>query len=276
MKIGENELGPLQAAKVRLSFAAIWHAGAGGQPTPGAAGLSGPPLPEYPPPTSLTTDMPDVVALNGIVMQTGSILTRLIPQAEYDEMFRTYRKRCGADMAQEIEPTRAQVSCYLALVRERGTVAVDFAVWKCNADRNEKLRAMEGLRFTLDGKIVSLVTYGPGTLQEWILCYKVFRACAIMCGHISPEMLDRYQEEATALANDYPAYFWPLLYQTEVRARSEHLGRVARRLREEKEKADKEGRAHHYSAEHPWEAPWHDLVTVEDKFWEEQFENKNR
>ena len=167
IKIGENDLGPLQAANIRLVFAAVWHAGAGGALPQQAKDQAGPPLPNYPPPATLTPDMPDVIALNGLVMQTGSILTRLIPQAEYDEMFRTYRKRCGADMAQDVEPTRAQVSAYLALVKERATIAVDFAVWKPNADRNEKLRAMEGVRFTLDGKIVSLVTYGPGNIHEW-------------------------------------------------------------------------------------------------------------
>ena len=116
-------------------------------------------------PATLTADMPDVVAKR-TVMRVGGVLTRLIPQAEYDENFRTYRTRCGADMAQEVEATRAQVSAYLALLKERGTIAVDFAVWKPNADRNEKLRAMEGLRFTLDRKIVSLITYGPRPIQE--------------------------------------------------------------------------------------------------------------
>ena len=147
MKIGDNPLGPLQAAKVRLVFAAMWHAASGGTPTEAATAKAGPPLPDYPLPATLTTDMPDVVSLNGLVMQTGNILTRLIPQAEYDEMFRTYRKRCGAVMSQEVEPTSARASAYLALVKERGTIAVDFAVWKPNADRNEQ-NACYG-RFTL-------------------------------------------------------------------------------------------------------------------------------
>ena len=277
MKVGGMALGPLQAAKIRLVFAAIWHAAAGGHSPPGVAERVGPPLPTPPkPPTILSAEMQDVIPLKGVVIQTGNLLTKLIPQDEYDRLFKQYRVRCGADMAQAVEPTRVQVSCYLALVRERGTVAVDFAVWKANADRDEKIRATEGLRFSSEGKIEPLVMHGPATLAEWQLCFKVFRACAIMCDHISPEMLDRCMDRITTLATDHPTYLWPLLYQTDVRARSEHLGRIGRRLREEKEKADANNQPHPYDPARPWEQAWHELAVLEDRFWERQFEKKQR
>ena len=68
---------------------------------------------------------------------------------------------------------------------------------------------MEGLRWDLDGRMVPLVMYGPPTLAEWLKSYKVFRTCAIICGHVSPEMLDRYAEKITTLANGHPTYLWP-------------------------------------------------------------------
>ena len=121
MRLGGAALGPLQAAKVRLVFASIWHAGAGGHSPPGAAERVGPALPTPPlPATVLTSEMQDVIPLKGVVMQTGNLLTKLISQEDYDKMFKQHRVRCGADMAQAVEPTRVQVSCYVALVRERG------------------------------------------------------------------------------------------------------------------------------------------------------------
>ena len=44
--IGEAKPGPLQLAKVRLVFAAIWHAAQGGQPVPGQGVAAGPVLPD--------------------------------------------------------------------------------------------------------------------------------------------------------------------------------------------------------------------------------------
>ena len=79
LRMGGAPLGPLQAAKVRLVFAAIWHAGAGGVSPPGTAERVGPALPTPPmPATILTSDMPDVVPLKGTVVQTGKLLTKLI------------------------------------------------------------------------------------------------------------------------------------------------------------------------------------------------------
>ena len=175
-------------------------------------------------------------------------------------------------MSKEATPTRAQLSCYIALEKDRDSLAVDFAVWGPHADRREKIRAMEGLRWDLDGKMVPLVMYGPPTLAEWLKPYKVFRTCAIICGHVSPEMLDRYAEKITALANGHPAYLWPLVYQTDVHARSEQLDATGRRLRTEKEDADADGVRHPYDPEKPWERAWHDLTVSEKDFWYTEFE----
>ena len=93
-----------------------------------------------------------------------------------------------------------------------------------------------------------------------------------MCDHVSPEMLDRYMDRVAALATDHPTYLWPPLYQSEVRARSEHLARVGRRLREEKEKADVNNQPHPYDPAKPFEHAWYELAVLEDRYWEKQFE----
>ena len=84
--------------------------------------------------------------MNGCVAQTGSTYVRLMPKAEYEAMLKNYKKACGADMSKEATPSRAQLSCYIALEKDRDALAVDFAVWGPHADRKGKIRAMEGLR----------------------------------------------------------------------------------------------------------------------------------
>ena len=168
VKVNDAKPGPLQLAKIRLIFAAVWHAAAGGEAAPGRGAAVGPPLPDPPAPTSLTAGDLNAVAMNGCVTQTGTTYVRLISKAEYEDLLKNYKKACGADMSKEATPTRAQLSCYIALEKERDTLAVDFAVWGPRADRKESIRAMEWLRWDLDGKMVPLVIYGPPTLAEWL------------------------------------------------------------------------------------------------------------
>ena len=81
-----------------------------------------------PPPAGLTENSIDAVAMHGIVTQTGNTLVKLAPMKEYEALLNTYVDACGADMSKGATPTQAQVSCYLALAREGGSIAVDFAV----------------------------------------------------------------------------------------------------------------------------------------------------
>mgnify|MGYP001154455014 FL=1 len=53
----------------------------------------------------------------------------------------------------------------------------------------------------------------------------------------------------------------------DVHARGEHILRVARRLRAEKETADSEGKSHPYNPEKPWEEAWKQLTVGEERFW---------
>ena len=108
--------------------------------------------------------------------------------------------------------------------------------------------------------------------MEWVKCYRVWRSMVISKWFLNPEMTDRYCDRMNKYAHDYPAYLWPLLYQADVRARQERLARIARRLRAEKEEADKDGQRHPYDPAKPWERPFHDLVVNDDKFWEREFE----
>ena len=69
IKLDGFPLGPLQAAKIRLVFAAVWHVGTGGMVGHTTIQQASAPLPNPPAPPS--SDMPDVVALDGVVTQEG-------------------------------------------------------------------------------------------------------------------------------------------------------------------------------------------------------------
>ena len=65
------------------------------------------------------------------------------------------------------------------------------------------------------------------------------RGNACICErHLPAELLGRYRDDFNELADKYPELLWPLLYQSEVRNRSNNLLRWARKGREAKKAAE--------------------------------------
>eukprot|EP00971_Amphidinium_carterae_P172775 3425055-Amphidinium_carterae.1 len=90
---------------------------------------------------------------------------------------------------------------------------------------------------------------GPSTVEDWLSCYAVFRTAAIMLDLISPARLDAYKDFVVRQARTYGVLSWPILYQSEVRARLE----LAERLRREGQYQATSSERHPFSAAHPWE-----------------------
>ena len=117
IKVNEAAPGPLQLAKLHLFFAAAWHSGRGGDIDTAKTDTAAPTTVVAT--GALSLDMPDVVALNGIVAQVGTTLVKLMPQADYDALFPVCERACGAPMAEDAEPARVQMSAYKANIREK-------------------------------------------------------------------------------------------------------------------------------------------------------------
>ena len=273
VKLGEAGTAPnaLQHAKLRLFFAAAWHAGRGETSTTTSQAATSTAIVSTTGTVALHADMPDVVSMNGVLSQVGNVLVKLMPIAEYDALFPVFRRQCGAPMTEEQEPSRIQMSCYRENVKDKATLYVDFAVWGMHPNRSERLRAMEGVRLDSFGRLVPLVLYGPPDIKAWLKNYRIWRNAAIMMEHVPAETLSHYPDRVQGYADEFPEYLWPLLYQADVRARSEHLLKIARRCREAKQKADDDGVSHPYDPEKPWHYPFELLATAEDKFWNREF-----
>ena len=220
--------------------------------------------------------MPDVVSMNGVLTQIGNNLVKLMTVADYEALFPVFERQCAGPMLEEQEPTRVQVTCYKEVERVKKTLYVDFAVWGPHPNRSERLRAMEGVRLDAFGKLVPLVLYGPENISVWLKCFRIWRNATLMLEFVPQETLNHYPERVHEMADKYPDYLWPLLYQADVRARSEHLLKLARRCREAKKKADNDNVSHPYDPAKPWSYPFQLLAMGEKDFWDREFKEPAR
>eukprot|EP00971_Amphidinium_carterae_P091105 1803340-Amphidinium_carterae.1 len=84
---------------------------------------------------------------------------------------------------------------------------------------------------------------------------------------VCPSHCIMYRNHMAKLNDRYGQAVWGLLYQTDVRARKEHMIRVLRRLTELQ---DMGGAPYGFTEDRPWNAVWR--YTVEDDaFWSDEF-----
>ena len=105
------------------------------------------------------------------------------------------------------------------------------------------------------------------SIEDWVACFDIFRTLCLIFDIVSAERLDQYKDKIVGMARRYGPRCWPLVYQIESRTRSEHAGRVRRRLALEKTEALENGTRHPYNPLKPWEEVFAQLTLAETEWW---------
>ena len=95
------------------------------------------------PVATIVLDDLNTASLGGTVLQGSITKVKLIYLAKMREGRQRYREREGADPEKEEAPTREQASAFLALLEERESVSVDFAIFGPHGDRLMKMRKFD-------------------------------------------------------------------------------------------------------------------------------------
>ena len=102
-------------------------------------------------PPELTSASSNAVALNGVASQVGSVVAPLATNDFAKQVRTTYQRKAGGPLAQDVEPTRFQISAFDALLKADVDLNVDFAVWVQYGDRFLKKRAADGWKMGPNG-----------------------------------------------------------------------------------------------------------------------------
>jgi len=198
-------------------------------------------------------------------------------QKAYDE----YNKKMGSGMAgaepvvphPDEEPTGEQLTALKAVATSGAAIYADFAIWKPHANRLKKAILFQGLHIDSSGKVAIAEIKGPASFEEWEACWKIFRVAAIMLSLLSPAASDGYHDHIKRLHMRYGHMAWLLLYQADVRFRSEHVERIRRKgeLLLSKARAIGPQASCEYDSAMPWEFVYR-TGPDDFNFWQREFE----
>ena len=211
------------------------------------------------------------IKLSTIVDQANDLEIEPLAVADVEAAYAAYRAKMGDTPRPEEDLTPEQLGGLKALFASGAPPYVDLAVWGPFGRRIQKKLKLTGLVMTSGGTLQQAQLFGPPSVEEWQAGFAIFRTGAIMLEEISPATLGLWVKVITGYAARYGPEVWALVYQTDVRARLEHMERVRRIGASARAQAVDAGGTHAFNPNHPWE--WVFRQTAEDsQFWRRELE----
>ena len=108
----------------------------------------------------------------------------------------------------------------------------------------------------------------------WLECWNALGAILIATKSVNRSTLCAYKKFIESLAKSYGPVVWPLLYQTDVRCRSERIPLLRTRLVTAHNAAVTAGTPSAFDANRPWDAAFNECIVSQDSvaWWSKEFE----
>ena len=187
---------------------------------------------------------------------------------KYYEVFRALK---GHNPRPEEDITLEQLTGLQALFESGAAPYVDLSIWGPFGHRLQRKLKASGMVMGPDGVLQNIQFYGPPNVESWQAGFAVFRTGCIMLGEVSLSTLELWANMVGDYAARYGPSVWALLYQTEVRARSELLTRTKRAGAMAKAQAIKAGGTHPFDAAKPWDWVFREAAG-DSQFWRKELE----
>eukprot|EP00971_Amphidinium_carterae_P267919 5315259-Amphidinium_carterae.1 len=208
-----------------------------------------------------------MIKLSAVIDQTDGDEIRTLTPEEATKLYEQYTKVTGGMPLEEQEATCDQLAAVQHRVSQGLPPYADLAIFGPYGARMAKKLNSVGMSLSSDGTWTRSQLAGPATFEDWELAYEVLQTTLMMLNVVTLANCVYYHNHVRRLFRTFGAGTWPLLYQSDVRARKEHMERVRRRLQSQYEMG---GAPADFRPEAPWNAVWR--ATVEDEsFWNRQF-----
>ena len=240
---------------------------AGLQAPPGAAGPPGPP--------AVTTQK---VKLEKILNQYAEGEVEMLSDPEIQTRYARYFAKFGCMPHEDAEATKEQLTAVSYVLASGHVPYADFSIFGPHGHRLQKRLRLQGTVFDPSmigsGQQVfrSVELYGPPNFRNWRESHVVVKTCFIMENAIDLGVVDSYAEKIESYATLYGPEAWVLVYQSDVRARSELAERERRRGLSESAAAALTGATHPFDDARPWNWVYQEIVK-NDRWWKKELED---
>ncbi len=204
--------------------------------------------------------------LSAVANQASDVELTVLEGAVLKEAYATYKKIFGVHPAPDEELSGEQLTALKVLLSADLAPYVDFAVWGPHSYRLLRKHRLSGVSFTRDGSLVPIELSGPANFDQWLKNYKCLRTGLISWGAVSLGRIDGYSDMIGRYHSRYGPSIWHVLYQADVRCRSEHMERVRRRGEEERAVVAAAQGVHAMEADRPWDWVFGEVLR-DSQFW---------
>jgi hypothetical protein len=222
------------------------------------------------------TGTPTTLAVRGPKMASfvdSSIDSEVIVlnKSHVEMLFSNYRTARGEFPSQDIEPTEEQLSAVHQLIISGAVPYADFAIFGPFGRRLlRKLTLMAYHYNAPEGTWKRVELPGPPDFESWWKSWLVLKCTLLLLGSVKPERLDLYGEHIRSFITTYGPTCWFLVYQADVRMRSEHFERIRRRLQIE---FDVQNIQFGFDPLTPWDGVFA-AATKDKEFWDSEIREK--
>ena len=194
-----------------------------------------------------------------------------LTESEVTSCYDVYRAKMGHDPRPDEDITEEQLAGLRALFASGAAPYVDLAIWGPYGRRTQRKLKFSGLVLGAGGLLHHIQLPGPPNLESWQAGFSVFCTGCIMLQVISVATLELWDKMIEEYSVRYGPSVWALLYQTEVRARSELVMRTKRAGQTALDQAKAAGGTHPFNPKSPWD--WVLRTAAQDaQFWRKELE----
>ena len=172
------------------------------------------------------------IKLSSLVDPSADAELVKLSETDVRARYEQYARTRGDHPHPDIEPTDEQLSALHQLIAAGGAPYVDFSIFGPHGKRMlKRLVFTTHLYEPASGSWHRQELPGPPDFQAWWKSWLVFRTAMLLLDASPVEPLDLYGEHIRTFTETYGPQVWFLVYQADVRMRSEEFERLLRRIR---------------------------------------------
>ena len=230
-----------------------------------------------PVPTQSQVGAERAVSVQLIANQVLESTCRKLTKEEIIVAYSRWEKHYGRNKRPPVDadPTEDQLAVVRHLMESNEIPYVDFAIFGPHGGRMMRKQKTAGMVIDAGGSLKPIEFIGPPNFDTWLASFDVLANSFILLGAVDVGTLDEYRSYQRRFHARFGDSCYALQYQSDVRMRSEQMGRLRRQAEASFQKAFESANGgpfvHDYDPGRPWNHIFN-LAIEDKKFWHDELE----